>query len=116
MDKPMTPIMEFDEPFLRKMVKIGMLGYSAQKIINVLDIEDKNAFLAAFHDTASDIAKAYQKGLDKADFALDIQLFNDAKSGDLKAFVLFEERKRENLEKKKVEDIKNKTLLRRNRK
>lgn len=34
--------MEYTEEFLKKIVGVGTLGYSLSKIINVLDIEEKD--------------------------------------------------------------------------
>lgn len=87
--------MSYTEDFLKKMVSVGTLGYSAQKIINVLDVpEDKEGdFLVDFEEPSSEVYKAYKKGLDKADYAIDMKLFEKAREGDLKALQKYEERK-----------------------
>jgi len=79
--------MNYSEDFLKKIVGVGTLGYSLQKIINVLDIEEKDVeqFTEDFDNQSSPVAIAFQKGIDKADYAIDMKLFEMAKNGDLKA-------------------------------
>lgn len=87
--------MEYTEEFLKKIVGVGTLGYSLNKIINVLDIDEKDVeqFTEAFDKENSPVYIAYQKGVDKADYAIDMKLFEMAKGGDLKALQKYEERK-----------------------
>lgn len=87
--------MEYTEEFLKKIVGVGTLGYAIEKIINVLDIADKDveAFRKDFNQPNSIVRRAYQKGIDKADYAIDMKLFDMAKNGDLKALYKYEERK-----------------------
>lgn len=89
--------MEYNDEFLKKMVQVGTLGYPLSKIINVLDIDDIKQFTKDFDNPKSKIAVSYQKGVDKADFILDIKLFEMAKNGDLKALQKYEERKRDQM-------------------
>lgn len=89
--------MEYNQDFLNKMVQVGTLAYPLSKIINVLEIEDEEQFSADFDNPASPIAKAYKKGLDKADFLLDSKLFDMAKNGNLKALEQYNLRKRNNI-------------------
>jgi len=89
--------MEYNEEFLKKMVQVGTLGYPLSKILNVLDIENEKQFIKDFNTKNSDVFNSYQKGVDKADFLLDIKLFEMAKNGDLKALDKYEQRKRNNL-------------------
>ena len=86
--------MEHNESFLKKIVGMGTLHYPLQKIINILDIEEKDieAFQRAFDDTGSAVYKAYQKGIDKAEYAIDTKLFEMAQKGDLDALEKYEER------------------------
>lgn len=88
--------MEYTEDFLKKMVSVGTLGYALDKIINVLDINDAS-FTADFDNPESPVAKAYQKGLDKSDYAIDMKLFELAKNGDMEALKKYEQRKILNL-------------------
>lgn len=73
---------------------MGTLHYPLHKIINVLDVEDKDAeaFQQAFDDPSSAVFKAYQKGIDKAEYAIDTKLFEMAQKGDLIALEKYEER------------------------
>lgn len=76
---------------------MGTLGYPSSKIINVLDIDDEKQFTKDFDNPRSEVAKAYKKGVDKADFIIDSKLFEMAKNGDLKALEKYEIRKRDQL-------------------
>lgn len=89
--------MEYNEDFLKKMVQVGTLGYPLSKIVNVLDIDNEKQFIKDFDNKNHPIAKAYQKGIDKADFVIDSKLFDMAKNGDLKALKEYDERKRKNI-------------------
>jgi len=88
--------MEYSEEFLKKIVQVGILAYPFEKIINVFDIENIEVFKNDFFNKESIIYKNYKKGIDKADFAIDLKLYNMAKDGDLKALEKFEKRKRLN--------------------
>lgn len=79
------------------MVQVGTLGYPLSKIINVFDIDDIKQFTKDFDNPKSQVALSYQKGVDKADFVLDLKLFDMAKGGDLKALDKYEVRKRNNI-------------------
>lgn len=85
--------MEYSADLLNKVSQLGTLGYSANKLINILDIPDSKAFKKDFFDTEHALNKAYQKGIDKGDFVIDTKLLELAKEGDLKALELFEMRK-----------------------
>lgn len=87
--------MEYSEDILKKVVAMGTLGYPLSKILNVLDIDDKDqaAFCLDFDNKQHPLHKAYQKGIDKADYAIDSRLFDLAKSGDIMAIKEFTDRK-----------------------
>jgi len=89
-------MMQYTEDFIKRIIGVGTLGYSLQKIINVLDVKPTHVeqFTNDFYDPDSAIAKAYQKGIDQADYAIDIKLFEMAKAGDLDALREYEQRKR----------------------
>ena len=74
---------------------MGTLCYSLNKIINVLDIEDADVpqFTRDFDNPDSKVYQAFCKGKDKADYVIDMKLFEKAKGGDLKALKEYEERK-----------------------
>ena len=86
--------MEYTEEILKKIMQSGILNYPVSKIINIFDIEDEKQFCNDFDNSKSLVAKAYQKGIDKADFILDLKLFDMAKDGDLKALEKYEFRKK----------------------
>lgn len=87
--------MNYNEEFIKKMRAVGTLGYSLNKIINVLDIDNKDikSFTADFNNENSIIRLAYQKGVDQSDYLIDMKLFELAKKGDLKALEKYEKRK-----------------------
>lgn len=85
--------MAYTEEQLKKMVHMGILDYSCEKCINVLDIEDEKQFTNDFSNQNSEIYKAFKKGKDKSDYAIDLKLFEKAKDGDLRALAEYEKRK-----------------------
>lgn len=88
--------MAYSEDILKKMVNMGILGYTPDKIANILDIDnntDVNKFIFDFNNPDSDISRAYRKGVDKSDYSLDMKLYKMASDGDLKALQKYEERK-----------------------
>lgn len=86
--------MQYTESVINQMVQFGTIGYPLSKIVNVLDATEDEEFIKDFDDTDSVIAKAYQRGVDKSDFIIDMKLFEMAKAGDMDAIVKFEERKK----------------------
>jgi len=85
-------------------MQCGTLGYPLSKILNVLDFENEAEFKIDFNNKESEVAKSYQKGVDRADFVLDSKLFEMAKDGDLKALDKYEKRKHFQILKKENED------------
>jgi hypothetical protein len=82
----------YTEEQIKQMVHMGILNYPPSKCINILDIEDTEQFLKDFNTPGSEIYKAFKKGRDKAEYAIDMKLFEKAKNGDLKALQKYEER------------------------
>jgi hypothetical protein len=77
------------------VVSFGIVRYPLDKILNIIpDDVDRDEFTTQFNDPTHPIAKAYQKGIDRSDYDIDIRLFEMAKSGDLGALEKFERRKR----------------------
>lgn len=77
------------------VVSFGIVQYPLEKILNIIpDDVDKDEFTRQFNDPTHDIAKAYQKGIDRRDYDIDIRLFEMAKSGDLNALAKLEQRER----------------------
>jgi hypothetical protein len=86
--------MEYTADQLKKIVNLGTLGYDVEKCINVLDVEDEAAFKKEFATPGTTVYKAYKKGQDIADFAIDSKLFEMARQGDINAMREFERKKR----------------------
>lgn len=88
--------MELKETDINKITQMGMLAYPPEKMVNVLDVkeQDYNAFFDGFNNPDHAIHRAYQKGVDKADFAIDMALFKEAQAGNLSAIKEFQKAKR----------------------
>lgn len=86
--------MEYTEEFLKKIMQSGILNYPLSKIVNIIEVDDEIQFYIDFDNPKSPVGKAYKKGIDKADFILDLKLFDMAKDGDLKALEKYEFRKK----------------------
>lgn len=84
-----------DDELLRKITSLGTLDYNINKIINICDIEDADIqmFTKEFNTENSAIHRAYTKGKDKADYALDSRLFEMARNGNINAIKKYEQRK-----------------------
>lgn len=95
------------EDFLDKIKGFGILGYSAEKIIHILDVHqaDVTSFLVEFYKKGSKVATAYQKGKDVADYTIDLKLWEQAKRGDLKSLEAFESRRYINQKAEEKESI-----------
>ena len=77
------------------VVSFGIVRYPLEKILNIIpDDVDKVEFALQFNDPTHPICKAYQKGIDRSDYDIDIRLFEMAKSGDLSALEKYERRLR----------------------
>lgn len=75
------------------VVSFGIVRYPLEKILNIIpDDVDKDEFTQQFNDPDHPIFKAYQKGIDRSDYDIDIRLFEMAKSGDMKALEKYEDR------------------------
>jgi len=73
---------------------MGALGYPAAKVASVMEL-DLKVIEAGLSDKESDIFKAYQAGIDYADYVIDLKLFDLARQGDIKAMDKLEKRKLE---------------------
>ena len=71
-----------DEETKNKIMQMGMLHYGVERIIRILGIKDDQDFRKQFRITSSEVYQAYQAGKDKAQFSIDLQLLNKAKTGD----------------------------------
>ena len=75
------------------IINFGALGYSGNKIANILGLNPNDVILEAKNPN-SELSKLLRKGRDMADYVIDLKLFEMAKSGDIKALEKLELRKR----------------------
>lgn len=92
---------KLDQPQLDQITQMGIFGYPAAKVMILMDVTNEAEFLRAFNDPTSAVSKAYQKGVHKADFMLDIALWKKANTGDMEALKRFQNRKEMRLNKQK---------------
>lgn len=97
--------MEYSNEVLKQMIQFGTLGYPLSKIINIIEVDDIDQFKHDFNNIDSEIAKQYQKGVDRSDFFIDSKLFELAKNGDLRAIDMITKRKLSNTLKKQAESL-----------
>lgn len=74
--------MEYDETFLEKVRAFGMLRYSVNDIIHLVEPEDPDQFVKDFEDPESELHKAYKKGSMTGKYTMDKALFDVAKNND----------------------------------
>ncbi len=86
------------DELLRKIVSAGTFRYSVRQMINAFDIpgDYEAEFEAQMEDPKSELYKAYQKGIDKSEYAFDLSLFKAAKEGDIDSIKLLGNRQRAN--------------------
>lgn len=85
--------MNIDEEFLSKIETMGAIGYPARKIVSILNITEATEFYNLFYDKNSLVAKRYQNGVDKAEYAIDKALYEAAITGDLRAIEEYQKKK-----------------------
>lgn len=77
-----------------QIINFGVFGYNYSKISNILNVPEPQ-IKEAMDDKNSDFYKLFQKGIDVADYVIDLKLFEMAKTGDIKALEKFEIRKQQ---------------------
>ena len=85
--------MKYTPEQLEQLRTMGALGYQVGKILNIIDFADPSQFEKDFQNPESEVSRAYQKGADLAEFALDVMVYEQAQSGDLKALNEYRQRK-----------------------
>jgi len=75
------------------IINFGALGYAPEICEKILGWE-KSKFTNAIKNQSNDIFKAYEEGTLKADYVIDLKLFEQAQQGDIKALNKLEQRKR----------------------
>lgn len=73
---------------------MGALGYTVDMCISVLGVKNTEEFRKAFKDPKSEIYQLYKQGEIRAQYLIDLKLFEMAQSGDLKAMQKLEIRKK----------------------
>jgi len=76
-----------------QVINLGALEYSAEHCAAVLGWSIKD-IQSAFNDQDSDFFKAYESGRLKAEYVIDLKLFEQAQAGDIKSLDKLELRKR----------------------
>lgn len=68
--------MEYDTTFLAKISSFGVLGYSPEKIIDLVDPEDPAQFQKDVETPGTEAYKAYHKGSTTGEYTMDKVLFD----------------------------------------
>jgi hypothetical protein len=90
----------YSPELIEQVRSFGMLGYSVEKIIDLIDPPDPELLRLDFDTPGSVIYKAYRKGLTTGKYTLDKDLFDRAKSHDTDANVTLTER----MQKQRIDD------------
>jgi len=92
----------YSESFLEKVRSFGILGYSVEKIIDLVEPDNIEQFITDFENSESEVYRAYRKGKTTGDYNLDKELFDKStKEHDLVANEVLNKRKQHN----KVNDL-----------
>lgn len=76
------------------IINMGALGYPVSLCARVVGVKDEKQFQKDFVDPKSEVYQLYQQGKDRAQYLIDLKLFEMAQSGDIKAMRKLEIRKR----------------------
>ncbi len=71
----------YSPEFLDKVRSFGILGYSADRIIYLIDPEDPNQFKTDLLDQNSPVYLAYHKGKTTGEYSMDKELFDKSVKG-----------------------------------
>ncbi len=85
--------MNIDKNTEEQIINFGALGYPASKIANILGYSEEH-IQSLFTNKTSEFYELYQKGVDLADYVIDLKLFELAKSGDINALDKLDYRKK----------------------
>lgn len=101
-------MLKLNEKEKEQIINFGAFNYSIQICSKVLDIPE-DVFSNEFKNPNSEIYKLFEIGKARAEYVIDLKLFEQSQTGDLKALAKFEARKRERAEiQKKLSKNKNK--------
>jgi hypothetical protein len=94
-------ISELYPPELIEQIRsFGMLGYSVEKIIDLIDPPDPDQLRLDFDTPGSIVYKAYRKGNTTGKYTLDKDIFDKAKNHDTDANIILTER----MQKQRIDD------------
>jgi len=85
--------MKIEKEQEEQIVNFGVFEYDADKIASILGVDVKEV-QQEIENKNSLLSRLLQKGLDMADYVIDLKLFEMAKSGDIKALEKLDYRKR----------------------
>lgn len=88
--------MAYSEEILKKVKNFGALQYAPEKIITILQPEDKETFLKDLADEESILFAVYHSGLQSGKYNQDIQVFQSGEIQIKKTQLEFEQLQREN--------------------
>ena len=75
-----------------KVINFGALGYDAKRISVILGV-DESLVLSEIEDNSSELSLLLEKGQYISEYIVDLKLFDMAKTGDMKAIEILEQRK-----------------------
>ena len=74
------------------IINFGVFDYSAKKISSILELKEDD-IIKEMKNEKSKLNILLQKGKDMSDYVIDLKLFEQAKTGDIKALNKLDERK-----------------------
>lgn len=75
----------------QKIINCGAFGYDNSKIANIMSLE--LSVVEKLMEKGGSFRSLYEIGKDRADYVLDLKLFEMAQGGDLKAMEILDTRK-----------------------
>lgn len=88
--------MAYSEEILKKVKNFGALQYAPEKIVTILQPDDKETFLKDLADNESILYAIYHSGLQSGLYNQDIQVFQAGEIAIKKTQLEFEQLQREN--------------------
>jgi hypothetical protein len=87
----------YTNEFLESVRSFAILGYSAEKIIDLTDPQNPEQFRIDFNTPGSEVYRAYRKGKTTGDYTLDKALFDEAKISTSTNTVLTERKHKQHI-------------------
>jgi hypothetical protein len=82
------------------IIKCGLMGYSIDQLITILQPDDESGFTEMFETPGSEIHKLYHQGPLQYEFEIDSQLIDLAQKGDKEAIEWLKNKKEQQKTKK----------------